>query len=97
MSETEPATPVDVGDDIIVPPKNPFASTTWWGSLTAIVAFVFVWLVRTHKLPAEIEQPVRDLSLDVIAGIVAGVVAMYGRWKATRPLGIGGPMRTTVK
>ena len=99
MPDIDPTTKtVHVGEDIAVTPKNPFTSTSWWGSLSAIVAFVFVWLVRTHKLPAEIEQPVRDLSLDVIAGMVAGAVSMYGRWTANRPLGVGAEKKTvTVK
>lgn len=97
MPDTPYVKRVEVGEDIAVDPKNPFSSTGWWGSLTAIVAFGFAWMVRTHRLPAEIEEPVRSLSLDLIAGAIAAGLAMWGRWRAARPLGIGGPMQKTVK
>lgn len=91
-----PPTRIERGDNVSTPTKSPFASTGWWGSLATIITFGFAWLVRTHRLPAEIEEPVRSLSLDIIAGILAGAVAMYGRWHANQPLSLGTERKAAV-
>jgi hypothetical protein len=83
-------------DSASLPTQNPVTSMGFWGSVAAIVTFGFAWLVRTHRLPAEIEEPVRDLSLDIIAGVVAGVIALWGRWRARQPLGATSERKAVV-
>lgn len=86
--DTSAPTHIARDETVTVPTQNPVTSLGFWGSLVAIVSFGFAYLVRTGRLPAEIEEPVRDLSLDLVAGAIGGAIALFGRWRARQPLGV---------
>lgn len=74
------------GEVVEVPTKNPVTSYRWWGSVVAIFAWGLVVAVKRGWLPEEIRQPVQDLGLEVIAGVIGTLAALVGGWKAAQPL-----------
>lgn len=85
-------TPVEVGDDILTQPKNPLKSTAIWGLVVIIVA-----RLASKYAPPDLQGPVVDAALEILSWGVGPLMVLYGRWTATRPLGIGGPVKATVK
>lgn len=94
MPDPEPTPPpvIQPGQTVTVEPKNPFKSTALWGLLVLLAS----WLVRKY-LPAEFRDTALAAVLEALGFIVGAAVVAYGRWKATRPLGLGPTTTVEVK
>jgi hypothetical protein len=68
--------------------KHPLTSKTIWGILILLV-FSFLAQKGINILPAEQQQ-----ILDLGGQLVGTLLAIYGRWKADRPLALKGPPPT---
>ena len=66
--------------------KSIFASRTFWGGLLAIAAGILCFFGWT--LTADDQQALVDLGVGVAASI-GGVVAIWGRVRASRQIGKG--------
>lgn len=79
------------GDIIDTIPKNPIKSSTYWGLVVLIVTYVV-----KRFLPQKFSNDVPVL-LEIIAGLIGVGLVIYGRWNATRPLGLSATTRIQVK
>jgi hypothetical protein len=78
-----------VGDEVEVPTKNPVTTYRWWGFVVTIFSWLVVVAVRSGKLPAELQEAITGLGLDIIAGIIGALGALIGGWRANQPLSFG--------
>lgn len=86
---------LQVGDVAAVPAKAPVTTYRWWGFLVTIISWGIAALVRSGKLPAELQEAVTGLGLDIIAGVIGTLTALYGGWTANQPMGFGGGQHVT--
>lgn len=90
------STTIVPGDTIAVEPKNPLTSVTVIG----VIVFTVASLLKKYgyKISDELLNDTVQAILTIFQLIVGPIVAIIGRWRATRPLGIGSTTKAvTVK
>lgn len=97
-TETETETEVTItrpilerGTPIRVEPKSPLESTAIWGLMMAVVA----WAAK-RWLPQAIQDNAIAAGAEIMLFLGGILMAAYGRWRATRPLGVSSAHQDTV-
>lgn len=76
------------GSEQWVVPQNPFSSTAMWGlAVLLITAAVKRWV------PSQFQSAAVPAALEATTTAIGGLLVLYGRWTANRPLGFSN--RTT--
>ena len=97
-SPGSPANPAQPGDPFAVYPKNPLSSTAVWGLLVMLIS----WAAQKW-LPSWIQSEAVKAALEIATFLIGFLVALWGRWRATRPLSflaissVAQPITTTMK
>lgn len=89
--------PIAPGMSAVVVPKNPLASTSLWGVLLILVRLGVDSLVRHGKLPAAMADATQAAVVEVAGWVFSLALILWGRWHATRPLGVAQVKEVVVK
>jgi hypothetical protein len=84
-----PGTPIRAGDNVLVEPKSPFSSTVVHGLIVAVVARLVRVGVEKYFPGLVTEEQWVPIATELVGWAVGGVLILYGRWHASRPLGLG--------
>jgi hypothetical protein len=82
------------GEAIEVEPKNPFASTTLYGVIIAAGTRALSRYVPEDLIAGDVREA---LVVELVGYAIGLALVVYGRWKATRPLGFGTFKSAVVK